>query len=232
MYASEEKELLNFEQRYPEPIRSQPKVNPLLGFFAHLISFVFHPLFIPFYITCFLVFIHPYAFAGVDDKTKMFRTLSVFIETAFFPAFIVLLLKLLGFIKSIHLRTQKERIIPYVAAMFFYFWIFYVIKNIQDQQPLLGIMLLGVFISSVAALMSNIYFKVSMHGIAMGVMVTFFILMAFKGDMAIGLYLSSVALIAGLVCTARLLISDHYPFEVYIGFFLGCVSQLLAIAFT
>jgi hypothetical protein len=138
---------------------------------------------------------------------------------------------MLGFTKSIYLNTQRERIIPYVAAMFFYFWIFYVARNLNDSPILLITLLLGVFISSIAALMSNIYFKVSMHAIAMGVLFTFFILMAFQPDMAMGAYLSLAIFIAGLVCTARLLISDHFPFEVYVGFFLGVISQFLAIMF-
>jgi len=52
-----------------------------------------------------------------------------------------------------------------------------------------------------------------------------------QGNFSMGIYLSAAILIAGLVCTSRLLISDHYPFEVYAGFFLGIISQSIATWF-
>lgn len=198
---------------------------------GNLISYIFHPLFIPFYISCFLLYIHPFAFAGMDDRVKLFRAISVFMLTAFFPAFTVFLLWRLNFISSIYLRTQKERIIPYVASMFFYFWIFYVSKNLTGTSPLFVMLMLAVFISSIASLMANIYFKVSMHAMAMGVMLTFFVIMALQPNVDLTAYLALAAITAGLVCTARLLVSDHRPFEVYAGFILGVLSQLLAAFF-
>src|SRR4051794_15053082 len=79
---------------------SQPKP---VRFLAHIISFLFHPLFIPTYIAAFLIFADPYAFAGADDQRKVFKVISVFVLTAFFPAFSVLLMKLLKFVDTIYL---------------------------------------------------------------------------------------------------------------------------------
>lgn len=230
MYPADEKDWTGPETN-AEPQRQIPPTDPVLRTMAAIFSLVFHPLFIPFYITCFLAFVHPFAFAGMDDKLKVLRVISVFLLTAFFPAFTVFLLRRLHFIQTIFLRTQKERIIPYVATMFFYFWIFYVTRNLADSSPLFVAVMLGAFISSIAALMANIYFKVSMHGIAMGALLTFFIFLALLGNIDISAYLALATLIAGIVCTSRLLISDHYPFEVYAGFFLGMLSQLIAFYF-
>lgn len=215
---------------YPHPL-SEKEQPFFLRVSAHFFSFVFHPLFIPGYISAFLIFVHPYVFSGFSPKLKMLRFISVILLTAFFPAFVVFLLKKLGLIQSIYLKTQKERIIPYVASMFFFFWIFYVSRNLADSPPFFVILLLGVFISSIAALMANIYFKVSMHAIAMGGMVCFFEMLAMQGTFSMGIYLSIAVLVAGLVCTCRFLVSDHYPFEVYAGFFLGVISQMLAAFF-
>src|SRR5690349_13999517 len=104
------------EEQRIKPI-SQPAPVRLL---AHLFSYIFHPLFIPAYISAFLIFRHPYAFSGFDDKVKALRLISVVLLTAFFPAFTVFLLYKLGFARSIFLNTRKERIIPYVASMFFF----------------------------------------------------------------------------------------------------------------
>src|SRR5436190_372556 len=163
---------------WPAPVRA-------LG---HIVSFVFHPLFIPSYITAFLVFADPYAFAGMNDKAKIFRLISVMFSTAFLPLFSVLLMKQLGFIKSIFLRSQKDRIIPYIVCMIFYFWAWYVSKNVHDNTALI-VMLLAVFLSCIAGMMANIYYKISMHGIAMGALFVLFMWMAFNGSIAGGAYL-------------------------------------------
>src|ERR1700709_2786476 len=94
------------EISYPLP---QPKA---LRAVAKIISYVFHPLFIPAYISAYLIYVHPYLFAGYDSNQKFIRLVSVFVITAFFPALTVFLLWRLQFAESIYLRTQKERIIP------------------------------------------------------------------------------------------------------------------------
>ncbi len=218
-------------QQLPEIPRLKKQQPSGIRLFANFFSIIFHPLFIPAYIAAFLLFIHPYIFSGFNIKLRILRFISVVLLTAFFPAFVVLLLKQLKFIENIFLRTQKDRIIPYIASMFFFFWIFYVSRNLPDSPPAFVLMLLGVFIASIAALMANIYFKVSMHAIAMGGLVCFFILLSMQGNFSMGIYLSAAIFIAGLVCTSRLLVSDHYPFEVYAGFLLGVISQAIATWF-
>ncbi|MBS1567587.1 MAG: hypothetical protein JST39_24600, partial [Bacteroidetes bacterium] len=111
--------------------RQEQKYPPALRFAGHLISVVFHPLFIPSWIAAFLIFKHPYAFISAPFKLKVFRFISVFFSTAFLPAFSVFLLRQLRFIDSIFLRTQKDRIIPYITSMIFYFWIWYVYHNLH-----------------------------------------------------------------------------------------------------
>lgn len=218
-----------FEPEVEREIPPQPVGLKIAGQFF---SYLFHPLFLPAYITAFLLYIHPYAFAGFGDNVKSLRLISVFLLTAFFPAFSVFLLNRLGFADSIFLSTRKERIIPYIISMFFYFWIYYVSNNLAGSPPLFVTMLLGLFISSIAALMANIYFKVSMHAMGMGGLVAFMILLGLEGSFAMGIYISISLLLAGIVCTSRLLVSNHYPFEIYAGFLIGFFCQILAVFFS
>jgi hypothetical protein len=197
--------------------------------FGHVVSFVFHPLFIPSYITIFILYADPYAFAAMSEKAKIFKLISVVFSTAFLPMFSVALMKQLGFINSIMLRSQKDRIIPYIACMIFYFWAWYVSKNLHDS-PSLTAMLLAVFLSCIAGMMANIYFKISMHGIAAGALFILFLWMAFNGTVALGPWLAIATLVTGLVCTARFIVSDHNGFEVYSGVLAGALCQLVAIA--
>jgi hypothetical protein len=208
--------------------RNEPEPSGFAKALGHFISYVFHPLFIPAYVSCFLLFIHPFVFAGYSEKMKVFRLITVVFSTAFLPAFAVFIMwRLKLVISSIQLKTQRERIIPYAVAMTFYFWCWYVFKNI-DSPPEIQLFLLGAFLSVCAAWMLNIPMRVSMHTTAVGAVMTFFIILAFKDPTFNAIPLSISILVAGLVCTARLLVSTHTYQEIYIGFFAGVLAQVVA----
>jgi len=204
-----------------------PQPKPIT-FLAKVVSYIFHPLFIPTYVAAYLIFKYPYSFAAFDESQKLLKLLSIFIITAGFPAITVFLLWRLDFAESIFLRTQKERIIPYVASIIYFFWAWWVSRNQLGSPPPLVFFLLGLFISASAALSFNSYFKISMHAIGVGGALAFMILLGLSGTEAIGVPLSIATIIAGVVCTARFIVSDHYPSDVYYGLALGIASQCVA----
>ncbi len=204
--------------------------QPLLArWVANFLSVVVHPLFVPVYITLFLLFIHPLVFTGYTQIAKIKLLITVIVNLTLFPAITVFLCSRLGFISSIKMQTQKERLIPLAATMIFYFWGWYVLKNFNEVPPLFKQFLLGSFITIIAAWIANIYFKISLHGLAMGGMITFVLFTVFAVEGGSAAYLIFTLLLAGLVCSARLILNAHRPFEVYAGVIIGALAQLLAI---
>ena len=199
-------------------------------FFAHLFSYIFHPLFIPFYVCWFVEFIHPSYFSGFSEAGKKRVLLMVSLNAIAFPAITVLLLKGLGFIDSFFLRTQRDRIIPYIASMTFFFWAQYALREQPEIPRILVAFMFGVFISSAAALMANIYFKISMHAIGMGGLVGICFVIMQQNTMLMTWPLSAALLIAGLVCTSRFIVSDHTPKDIYSGLLIGFICQLTGAA--
>jgi len=208
-------------------VPDSPSQPAWIRFIATIISYVFHPLFIPVYLTYFVFTTRAYQFAGIDPWAKTLKLLLVFITCCFFPLISVLLLKALNFIESIYLKTQKDRIIPYIICMTFYFSVWYYFKKNHEVADLVS-MALAIFNASVAGFLLNIIIKVSMHAIAVGVMTTFIAILAFHETVNLSLYLSIAFFIAGIVCTSRMIVSDHRPGEIYIGFIAGILSQLAA----
>lgn len=206
----------------------QPAVIRLL---ARFISWVFHPVFVPVYMMAFLVYEHPFQFTGFDPRQKMMVMLQTMAMYLFFPLVTVLLLKALGFIDSIQLKKQKDRIIPLVACGIWYFWIWYVWHNIPGYPDMAIRFALAIWISSWTGLMMNTRMKISLHAISMGIAITFLFILAFTQPLNFGLYLSVGLLIAGLVCTARFIVSDHTAAEIYGGLALGSVSMIAAQVF-
>jgi membrane-associated HD superfamily phosphohydrolase len=204
--------------------------HPVIRIAARIISFIFHPLFIPVYISWFLIYINP-LFPAINPGDKWILLLRFIVMYTVFPLVTVFLAKGLGFIQSIFLKTQKDRIIPYIVCGIYYFWMWYVLKN-QPEFPRYFVMLsLAIFIASFLGLIVNSFMKVSMHAISVGVMITFILLLAFLTDANYGFYIAIAFLLAGTVSSARLINSDHYPVEVYAGLVVGIVAQLVAYYF-
>lgn len=204
------------------------KISPVLKVTAAVLSYIFHPIFIPLYAVWFIAYVHPSYLSGFSNGLRLRTILIVLQNAVFYPLFCVLLLKGVGFISSLFLRTQKDRIIPYIASGIFFFWTFTVYKQETYFPTILPSFMLGVFLASSGALLANIYFKISMHAIGVGGLVGLFIVITGTNTMLMTWPLSAALLIAGLVCSARLLISDHTAKDIYSGLAIGLLAQFIA----
>ena len=159
------------EIREPDFPPQPTSVRALAAFFSYL----FHPVFLPVYVVIFMVYVHPWMFTGFTSWEKNRTLMTAGMMFTFFPLVTVLLLKGLQFVDSIYLKTQKERVIPFIASMTWYFWLFHVWRNmgktdIGDMPDEAVQFALAAFISSILGLLTNIKMKVSLHAIAAGVM--------------------------------------------------------------
>ena len=203
--------------------------NPVLLLIAKVISYIFHPLFVPVYIIFFLINVHSYLFAGFTSFEKFRISLMFVVMYSFFPLVTILLAKGLGFINSVYLKTQKDRIIPYIVCEIYYFWMAYVLRHQTQYAREVVQLAMAIFIATSIGLIVNIYMKVSMHAISMGVLIVFAGILASVLPVSFTLYLAIAILITGLVCTSRLIVSDHTPKEIYIGLLVGALSQFVAV---
>ncbi len=199
-----------------------------LTIFSKLVSYVLHPLLIPLYVTWFLVYVHPSAFTGFSWMQKKQTVLIIGLNVVLFPLLSVFLLKGLGFIQSVFMHAQKDRIIPYMACGIFFFWAFTVFRQQTHYPAVLTSFLFGIFLASSAGLIANIYFKISMHAIGVGGLVAFMIILERAGGLQMSWPVSAAVLLAGFVCTARLIVSDHSQKDIYAGFLAGFVCQVAA----
>jgi len=211
-----------------ETVEEKNSLPLVLKLTSSFLSYIFHPLFIPLYAGYFLMFIHPTYFVGYASKEKYWLLIRVAYTMVFFPVITVLLLKAIGFIESVFLKTQKDRIIPYIACGIYFFWGYLVFRNQPSIPSTLTSFTFAVFLSSSVALIANIYFKISMHAIGMGGVLGLFVVIMRSNTMLMTGPLSVAFLITGMVCTARLLITNHSNKEIYIGLLVGIVCQLVA----
>ena len=200
----------------------------IVKYLAHLMSYVFHPLFIPTYFFLYLMQVVPFEFVGITEWQLNMRLFSVAWLTAFFPAFAVFLLWRLKLSDSIFLRTQKERIIPYVITMFFYWWMYYLSRNFTDQPVALKFFYLGIFVASAIGLTVNNFMKVSLHAMGIAGLMTAVILVSVFYPVNNAIWALLTVLLTALVISARLVVSDHSQKELVVGLFIGICTQVAA----
>ncbi|TMI81841.1 MAG: hypothetical protein E6H10_10895 [Bacteroidetes bacterium] len=197
---------------------------------AKIISYIFHPVFIPVYLCWFVVKTQSFLFAAFSPWEKTVFILRFGVMYIMFPLVSVLLMKAVGFVTSFQLKTQRDRIIPYVVCMIYYWWMWYVLHN-QSFPRAFTILSFAIFFASIVGLMANISMKVSMHAMAAGIMAAFVIMIGFSQDISFGIYISLSILLTGIICTSRFIAGDHTPREIYGGLLLGILSLLVAIKF-
>lgn len=195
---------------------------------ASLISYLLHPLFVPALVAVLLLFVHPIYTLLEPHDVRVRLMAMVAINTILFPGLIAFLLYKLGFMKSLQMETQRERIIPLAGAILFYFWAFYVSRNLDSVPPALKQWLLGVFLASCFANFINIWKKISLHSMGMGGLMAFCAWQQATDPYWDPQYLLWALLLGGLVGTARLIKNAHTNSELYLGYLGGIACQVAA----
>lgn len=159
------------------------------------------------------------------------NVLPIFILTVIIPIIFFLILKNLGVISSIFLPTIQERKYPlYISCIIFLMILYKVIPNNYVNE--LFYFFTGLLTATGAALILLFFkFKASMHLLGMGSILTYMIALSIHFEINITLAISIFTLLTGLVTTSRLYLKAHTKNEIFIGFLVGCVSQLIILKY-
>lgn len=210
----------------------EPEFPGALKTTALAISYLTHPLFIPLLVTFLVLESIPEYMVAFKPLSKRFAYDMLYFRVAIisigFPMLTLLLAKSLKFVSSIHMKTQRDRIIPYVAMITYYFWAFYTFQQEGRAPKFYTAFFLGVFLSVSIAFVTNNFIKTSMHTVGWGGVIGFLCSLMWGMHMNVSVPLVITFFVAGIAATARLILSAHQPREIYIGFLIGIVSQLAA----
>tara|TARA_R110002049_G_scaffold279949_2_gene459133 strand:- start:26232 stop:26837 length:606 start_codon:yes stop_codon:yes gene_type:complete len=192
------------------------------------ISFIFHPLLMPFFGVVFYFYKSPKYIPREIIYAKLF---SIFILTIALPILLYFLLKTLGWVKSIHLETTKERILPLMLNCIV---IFLVIQRILSSNQVIELyfFFLGILISTLSCLILAVFkFKASIHMIAVSGLLMFFIALSIHFSININETLALMVILIGAIATSRLHLNAHSYIELIMGLFIGFMPQLLLVSY-
>lgn len=211
---------------------------------ANTISILFHPLFIMGYVLLFLMMSQSYMFGFSDIKAQNMVIFSIIATGIMFPLLSILLMKSLGLISSWEMADKKERIAPLIVTGLFYLWLYVNIRKNGSVPDAFSFFVLGSTVAVFMALFLNSFTKISLHTIGMGGFITGILFIIFKfsygytdipvpvldgflrlSDRAV---IFIVLLLGGAVGVARLALKAHQNDEIYGGYFIGFLSQLIA----
>lgn len=190
------------------------------------ISFIFHPLIMPLLGVLFYFSKSP---RFIPKEVMHAKIISIAILTIILPILVFFLLRTLGKVESIYLKTTNERIYPLALNCGI---ILIVIMRILSQSQIIELyfFFVGILISTMACLFLAIMkFKASIHMISVSGLFMFFIALSIHFNINIVGTLALMSIITGAVATSRLHIKAHNNKELIMGVFVGLIPQLILV---
>ena len=195
---------------------------------AKVISVLFHPTLIPLYgILCFF-FYSPFAWIPVSASYRWFVISSTLLYTIVFPALVVWWMKRVGAVSDIFVRERKERTALYVATIILYFAWFYSLWRLARMSHMAVAATLAIVVINILVMLINLRWKVSAHAAACGGVVGVLTAISYL------LYFNPVWLVclslvySLLVMLARLILDEHTPLQLIVGFYVGVGGAWMA----
>jgi len=190
------------------------------------ISYIFHPLLMPFLGVVFYFSKSPRFIPLSIIKAKLF---SLALLTIIIPILLFFLLRTLGKINTIHLATTKERILPLLINCVI---VFVISQRIFPNNEIaeLYYFFVGVLLSTFTCLiLAVLNLKVSIHMIASAGVFMFFIALSIHFNININGSIALFAIAIGAIATSRLHLNAHTNIELILGFFVGVIPQLILL---
>ena len=197
---------------------------------AKIISYLFHPLLMPTYGFLIIFFTNNYISTFTSAPIKLVIISITFIFTFVLPTVNALILLKMGRIKNLEMETLNERIIPYTSTVLYYFALFYLFYNAEFPN-IFKILILGAAISILLTIFISFKWKISAHTIGIGGIAGAALGIVYRLNLDMRSVLMLVVLFAGVVGYARLKLNAHTPAQVYFGFALGFLVELLLMIY-
>jgi hypothetical protein len=197
---------------------------------AKILTLIFHPLFVPFYMLLILMNVNTFFAAMIPVKAKLFLAGLVFLMTILFPLVTIFLLYRLKLVKSFYLESREERIYPLLAVAVFYYITYYLLKSFTISF-IFSYYMLGATFLTILAMIISFYRKISLHMLGIGGMTGLLMGLSLNLNIDLTWFVIAAIILAGFLGFARIQSNSHKPSEIYSGFLVGGVVLFLLFVF-
>lgn len=196
-----------------------------------IISVVFQPLVIPTLVFGLIFFVVPESTSlPLEFKTRIFYLIAL--STFVIPMITIFGLRLSGTLKSLHMETIQDRVIPFSITSVYYLLTLYFLYDKTELDPILW-QVLGIITSTILVLtVVTFFWKMSAHMTGMGGLLAVVLVLGFKFPTFKVLYpLLLTIMLTGVVGSSRMYLSAHRPVEVYVGLIFGFLVCFLGFSY-
>ena len=197
---------------------------------AKILTFVFHPLFVPFYMLLILLNVNTFFAMLIPVKVKLLLSGLVFLTTILLPFLIVFLLYRLKLVKSFYLESREERIYPLLAVAAFYYITYYLLKSFPISF-IFSYYMLGSTFLTVLAMIISFYRKISLHMMGIGGMLGLLMGLSLNLNLDLTWFVIAAIILGGFLGFDRIQSNSHRPSEIYSGFLVGAGVMFLLFIF-
>lgn len=193
---------------------------------SRVVSMVFTPFSIP-----FLAFFILFVFSYLRIMPLMYKVIVlgvVYCFTILMPTLTIFLFRKINGYTSEEMGERKHRYMPFLLTILSYVFCLVIMYRLNIPWYMTGIILVALLVMLIC-LMLNLRWKLSEHmagvGGIVGGLVAFSALFGYNPVW----WLCVFILIAGILGTARLILSHHTTGEVLGGFIVGLICSLLVL---
>lgn len=194
---------------------------------ARLISYILHPVFIPF-IGIVILFQSGSWLSLLNPEAKRYVYLVSFMATVLVPLVSVYFLKQIGWISGLMMPDPKERRIPLMLVSFFTLAGAYILQRVS-APVIFPLFLNGVSITLLICALISSMWKISTHMVGIGGLIGLILGISMKWMLDLRLILSLLIIGASLIAYSRLKLKAHNQYQIYSGLLLGFISIFLLI---
>ena len=195
--------------------------------FHKTVSYLFHPIIFPIIGTILYFIFLP---KHISSRTERSLILTVFITTYLLPMLFVYLLKRMEMIESYEMETIEERKFPllFLTILSYLLGIMLYRTHIVEE---LAVFYFGMTLTLlISYFLLYVRFKISLHAIGIGGLIGFLGVLSFIYELNLIVILALFFIIAGAIMTSRLKLKAHESKEVYFGFAMGLLAQVIVYA--
>lgn len=200
-------------------------------YFAKTISYLFHPLIIPTLSLWFLFNASPYIDFVITPQLQWALYVVVFIATFIFPVLTSVLLLFLGKIKSLEMESPEERRLPFLLTSLYYTAGYYLLITKIPLPIQVNLLLLGANSAVLITMLINLKWKISAHAIGIGGLIGALLGLSIHLQLNMLIQIAIALLLAGFIGYARLRLNAHTSAQVYIGYAVGFLCQVILFCF-
>ncbi len=195
---------------------------------ARIISVLLHPLWMPLFSFVLAFELVPDLGYFIPPKALWFNYLVIGVMTAVFPLIGALIMVRSRRIDGITMDDRRQRLSPMLSALMYYCLTYWLIRKYPHHPSTLSLFLGGIVVL-LCTLVITFKWKISLHMAGIGGLIGGLSgLLLLFGSFSI-LMLVPLIVLAGGLGTARLVISDHTPAQVYVGALLGFVCVFATV---